>query len=231
MTNGTKRLKEKIRFSTIFCGFVTPLNLARQFLLNLSGKTAYEGSSKSRNPETMTSHSKLRQSPDDKTVNVRSVARADLPRLIEIASHSETASHWNPAEYQKLLTQETGASETGQKRTTLVVERDSQIAGFMIGRQVGEEWEIENIAVTGSAQRSGLGTSLLNEFLQLVYARGGQTVFLEVRESNSAARALYRKLGFVEAGRRQQYYENPPEDALILKFNFSQDPAFPLNQP
>ncbi len=148
---------------------------------------------------------------------MRPAVAADLPALIEIASHSETASHWNPAEYQKLFTQETGASETGQKRTALVVEQDGQLAGFMIGRQVGDEWEIENIAVTGSAQRSGLGTRLLTEFLQLVHARGGQTVFLEVRESNSAARALYRKLGFVEAGRRRQYYENPPEDALILK--------------
>jgi len=112
-----------------------------------------------------------------------------------------------------------------------VVERDSQIAGFMVGCQVGEEWEIENIAVTGSAQRSGLGTRLLSEFLQLVRERGGQAIFLEVRESNRAARALYRKLAFVEAGRRRQYYENPLEDALILKFKFSQDPAFPLNQP
>jgi len=161
---------------------------------------------------------------------VRPAVAADLPRLIEIASHSETASHWNPAEYQKLFTQETGASETGQKRTALVVEQNGQLAGFMIGRQVGKEWEIENIAVTGSAQRSGLGTLLLSEFLRLVRDRGGETVFLEVRESNSAARALYRKLGFVEAGRRRQYYENPPEDALILKFKFSQDPAFPLNQ-
>ena len=164
-------------------------------------------------------------------VRVRTAAAADLPRLIEIASHSETAAQWNPAEYQKLFTAEIGASESGQKRTALVVEQDGQVAGFMIGRQVGEEWEIENIAVTGSAQRSGLGTRLLSGFLRLVRERGGQAIFLEVRESNSAARALYRKLAFVEAGRRRQYYENPPEDALILKFKFSQDPAFPLNQP
>ena len=164
-------------------------------------------------------------------IHVRSAEPRDLPSLIEIASHSETAAHWNPSEYQKLFPQEIVASETGQKRTAVVVERDSQIAGFMIGRQVGEEWEIENIAVTGSAQRSGLGTRLLSKFLQLVREHGGQAIFLEVRESNTAARALYRKLAFVEAGRRRQYYENPPEDALILRFKFSQDPVFPLNQP
>jgi len=169
-------------------------------------------------------------------VHVRLAVAADLTALIEIASHSETAAHWNPAEYQKLFTSQTGASETGQKRTALVVEQDgikqdNKVVGFMIGRQVGDEWEIENIAVTGSAQRCGLGTRLLSKFLQLVREHGGQAIFLEVRESNHAARALYRKLAFVEAGRRRQYYENPPEDALILKFKFSQDPAFPLNQP
>ncbi len=127
---------------------------------------------------------------------MRIAVAADLPALIEIASHSETAAQWNPAEYQRLFTSEPDASESGQNRTALVVEQDgvehgNKVAGFMIGRQVGEEWEIENIAVTGSAQRSGLGTRLLSEFLRLVRERGGQAIFLEVRESNSAARALY----------------------------------------
>jgi ribosomal-protein-alanine N-acetyltransferase len=161
---------------------------------------------------------------------VRPAAAGDLPRLMEIASHSETAAQWNPKEYQKLFTSETGAaeysasesgaSEAGQKRMVLVIEQDGKVSGFLIGHQLGDEWEIENIAVTGSAQRSGLGTRLLGEFLSAVRERGGRAIFLEVRESNLAARALYRKLAFVEAERRKNYYENPPEDALILQFNF-----------
>jgi ribosomal-protein-alanine acetyltransferase len=158
-------------------------------------------------------------------VQVRLAVAADLPQLMEIASHSETAAHWNPREYQKLFLSEhqapeIAASETGQSRTVLVIEQDGKVSGFLIGHQLGDEWEIENIAVMGSAQRSGLGTRLLSEFLQLVRERGGRTIFLEVRESNIAARALYRKLAFVETGRRKNYYENPPEDALILQFNF-----------
>jgi ribosomal-protein-alanine acetyltransferase len=165
-----------------------------------------------------------------KMVQVRLAVAADLPQLMEIASHSETAAQWNPREYQKLFTSETGsseysasetiASESGQKRTALVVERDGKVSGFLISHQLGDEWEIENIAVTGSAQRSGLGMRLLGEFLSVVRKRGGRAIFLEVRESNLAARALYRKATFVEAGRRKNYYENPPEDALILQFNF-----------
>jgi ribosomal-protein-alanine N-acetyltransferase len=165
-----------------------------------------------------------------KTVQVRPAVPADIAQMMEIASHSETAAQWNPVEYQKLFVSESGASEhlsseidaseSGQKRTALVFERDGKVAGFLISNQLGDEWEIENIVVTGSAQRGGLGTRLLSECLNLVRERGGQTIFLEVRASNLAARALYGKLAFVEAGRRKNYYENPPEDALILQFNF-----------
>ena len=69
--------------------------------------------------------------------------------------------------------------------------------GFIAGRAVGEEWEIENIAVAGPARRRGLGTRLLGEFLDLARDRGAEAVFLEVRESNLAARRLYEKWAFV----------------------------------
>jgi ribosomal-protein-alanine N-acetyltransferase len=134
---------------------------------------------------------------------------------VEIASHSATAAQWNHAEYLKLFSQ-----GDQQGRTALVVEQEGSVVGFIIARQVEDEWEIENIAVTGPARRCGLGTRLLGEFLNLVLERGGKTVFLEVRESNLAARALYGKWAFLEAGRRKMYYQDPPEDALILKFNF-----------
>jgi ribosomal-protein-alanine N-acetyltransferase len=148
-------------------------------------------------------------------VRVRPAATDDLPRLIEIAAHSATAAQWNPAEYQKLF-----APDPMQNRVALVAEEDSQVVGFIVGRQTGQEWEIENIAVTGPARRRGLGTRLLGEFMDMVRSRGGREIFLEVRESNLAARALYEKWAFLEAGRRKDYYEHPAEDALILKFEF-----------
>jgi [ribosomal protein S18]-alanine N-acetyltransferase len=60
---------------------------------------------------------------------------------------------------------------------------------------------------------------LLGAFLDLVREHGGKQVFLEVRESNHAARALYEKWAFVESGRRKMYYHDPPEDALVLRFS------------
>ena len=155
------------------------------------------------------------QMAHENTIRVRPAAPADLLRLVEIASHSATAAQWNQAEYHKLL-----APEPSQPRTALIVEQNETVVGFIVGRQAGDEWEIENIAVTGSARRCGLGTRLLGEFLDLVRSRGGSAVFLEVRESNHAARALYEKWAFIEVGRRKMYYQDPDEDALILKFNF-----------
>jgi ribosomal-protein-alanine acetyltransferase len=148
----------------------------------------------------------------EKTVRVRQAEAADRERLVQIASHSATAAQWNQAEYHKLFAAE-------QTRTVLVIEQDGRVVGFIVGRQVDDEWEIENIAVTGSARRFGLGSRLLGEFLRLVRDRGGRAVFLEVRESNRAARALYEKWAFVETGRRKMYYQDPPEDALVLSFD------------
>jgi ribosomal-protein-alanine N-acetyltransferase len=159
--------------------------------------------------------SNLIQFPQAAKPNVRAAVLADLPKLKEIAAQSATAAQWNTAAYQKLF-----ADESPQSRTVLVIEGNGGVAGFVVGNHVGDDWEIENLAITESAQRTGLGTHLLAEFLKLVHGRGGRAIYLEVRESNLAARALYGKWTFLETGRRKDYYENPPEDALILRFNF-----------
>jgi ribosomal-protein-alanine N-acetyltransferase len=149
-------------------------------------------------------------------VRVRAAEARDLSGLKKIAVESATAAQWKPKEYENLF-----APGRRQNRTALVIEQDELIHGFVIGHQIGDEWEIENIAISSAARRQGLGAHLLAEFLGLVRSRGGKEIFLEVRESNLAARALYRKCAFAEVGRRKIYYQNPPEDALVLKFNFS----------
>jgi [ribosomal protein S18]-alanine N-acetyltransferase len=149
-------------------------------------------------------------------VRVRAAEAADIPRLVEIAAHSVTAAQWNQNEYLQLF-----AQKPLQTRLALVIEEGAEVVGFIVGKKIDHECEIENIAVTGATRRRGLGTRLLGEFLELIQKQGGRAIWLEVRESNLAARALYEKWAFVEAGRRKAYYQNPAEDALILKFNFS----------
>lgn len=147
-------------------------------------------------------------------VHVRHATPADLPRLAEIAAHAVAAAQWSQRQYEEMLS---------SGRLVLVLEEDGRVAGFVAGHGIADDWEIENIAVTGNARRRGLGSRLLGEFLHHVRSKGGNAVFLEVRESNHPARALYEKWAFIEAGRRKDYYLEPVEDALVLKFYFPQE--------
>jgi len=151
-------------------------------------------------------------------VRVRPAKPCDLPRLVEIAGRSATAAGWNEQQYARLF-----SPEASSNQVTLVIQQDGQVVGFLVARQVaGSEWEIENVAVSGPARRRGLGSHLLSSFLDLVRSQGGFEVYLEVRESNHAARALYEKWAFQEAGRRKSYYRDPEEDDLVLRFSFPQ---------
>jgi len=145
---------------------------------------------------------------------VRPATPGDIPALLALERSEPAAAHWSEADYQRLFTEPAG-------RVTLVIEED-RIQGFIVARNLGPEWEIENVVIANPAQRRGLGTRLVQELLDLAQAQGAQGVSLEVRESNRAARALYSKLGFVESGRRKSYYRNPEEDALLYKASFVQ---------
>ena len=148
-------------------------------------------------------------------VQVRNATVKDIPRLMEIAGQAVTAAQWTQAQYQQMFS---------SGHVTLVVHEAGQVIGFIGGHNAADEWEIENFVVSAEARRRGLGSRLLKEFLHHICCNGGGEVFLEVRESNHPARALYKKWAFVEAGRRKGYYRNPQEDAIVLKFNFAREP-------
>jgi ribosomal-protein-alanine N-acetyltransferase len=91
---------------------------------------------------------------------------------------------------------------------------------FLVAHRVDNEWELENIVVAEESQRRGVATRLLREFVDSARAKNADAIFLEVRQSNQAARALYRKFGFVETGARKGYYPTPPEDAILYRLSF-----------
>ena len=96
-----------------------------------------------------------------------------------------------------------------------LISATSSLLGFLVAHNVDHEWELENIAVASIVRRRGLATMLLQELLHRARAANGESVFLEVRESNLLARALYEKSGFCQSGRRKAYYQSPAEDALV----------------
>ncbi|MFT3732802.1 MAG: ribosomal protein S18-alanine N-acetyltransferase [Hyphomicrobium sp.] len=110
--------------------------------------------------------------------------------------------------------------------TSLVAVAGSQkksVIAFVLGQLAADEAEILSIGVSPDWQRVGLATGLLEGLTRAARRGGAKRIFLEVAEDNAAGIALYRKLGFVEAGRRKRYYERPGgarADALTLVLNF-----------
>ncbi|MGK2935046.1 MAG: ribosomal protein S18-alanine N-acetyltransferase [Gemmatimonadaceae bacterium] len=143
---------------------------------------------------------------------LRHAALADIERVAELELSCFTSDPWPRQSFESFI------DRAGV--TFIVAEdpgREEGIVGYAVLIQVAEEAELLNLAVAGNSRRGGIGSSLLRSLLEVAARDGITTVYLEVRESNSAARGLYAAHGFVEVGRRRGYYQRPTEDALILQ--------------
>jgi ribosomal-protein-alanine N-acetyltransferase len=148
-------------------------------------------------------------------MNIRRATAADIAAMMTLGNHSATAAQWSRAQYERVFGGEV------PRRVALVIEEESELQGFLVAHEIEQEWEIENIAIAGAARRRGLGTRLVGEFLKRARSEGATSVFLEVRESNRAARLLYEKWAFEESGRRSGYYAQPQEDAILYRLSFT----------
>ncbi|HEX6644659.1 MAG TPA: ribosomal protein S18-alanine N-acetyltransferase [Gemmatimonadales bacterium] len=116
---------------------------------------------------------------------------------------------WSSASFREALASEHSFG--------LVAECRGEIAGYLIGRAILGTGEILNLAVAPEWRRRRVARLLLEAGLDELAARGAEEVFLEVRESNTAAQSLYLGAGFRAVGQRSGYYRNPREDALVLR--------------
>ncbi|MBV9482440.1 MAG: ribosomal protein S18-alanine N-acetyltransferase [Acidobacteria bacterium] len=139
---------------------------------------------------------------------IRIATPADLPAIARLERLVDRAAHWSPDDYEAIFT------EGAPRRLVLVAANNRALSGFVVARSVGAEWEIENIAVTPSLRRQGIASSLLGELIIRAQAEGAERIWLEVRESNSAACALYQSAEFIPSARRKGYYGDPREDAI-----------------
>ena len=92
----------------------------------------------------------------------------------------------------------------------------NRVIGYVIFWMIGEDVQINNIAIHPDFRRMGIGEQVLRQIIERVSFRGARLITLEVRPSNSAALALYKKLGFRLLIIRKGYYTLPPEDAIVL---------------
>jgi [ribosomal protein S18]-alanine N-acetyltransferase len=146
-------------------------------------------------------------------MTIRPAKPSDISRIMEIERAAPTAAHWKQDDYLAML------AGTGAKRVLLVAEERKNVLAFIVAKTATDEWEIENMVVAAEARRRRLAARLIERLLDAATARGAICVMLEVRESNLAARALYRSAGFIEASRRPKYYSNPEEDAVIYRLD------------
>lgn len=99
-----------------------------------------------------------------------------------------------------------------------VAEIAGDVAGYCVAWQLVDELHIANFAVAPAWQRQGVGRRLLAHLLAEAHSLGLQTAYLEVRQSNLAAQALYRRLGFAQVGLRPRFYGDG-EDAVLMESN------------
>ena len=103
----------------------------------------------------------------------------------------------------------------------VVAQENDRVAGYVGSQTVLGEADMMNLAVHPDFRRQGIGEQLVLQLIQRLKQNGSHILVLEVRASNGPAIALYEKLGFVQVGRRPNYYRNPKEDALILRKEWS----------
>jgi ribosomal-protein-alanine acetyltransferase len=138
---------------------------------------------------------------------IRPIGQDDAGALAALETRCVGAAMWGEPAYREI-----GANGIAG----WVAWRENALLGFVVARSVADEMEILNLGVDPDARRQGIGARLVARSIEAGRDSGVGRIYLEVRESNSGARAFYSSLGFVERGRRKNYYSQPVEDALVL---------------
>ncbi len=142
-------------------------------------------------------------------VTIRPATAGDLGRVGDIEQASFT-DPWSRQSFRALL---------GNNRVLFAVAQSGagEVVGYVVIWFAADEGEIANLAVSPTERGKGVGAALLDAALVEARSRATREVYLEVRESNAAARGLYEGRGFSVVGRRRKYYRHPEEDALVLR--------------
>lgn len=131
----------------------------------------------------------------------------------------ENAAFSDPWSYSSILS----AVNDPLCRFILALDEDSdELFGYAIMRTLFEEGEVLSVAVRPDLRRKGIGRRMMKTLMCDASSRGVTKMFLEVRQSNEAARSMYTSLGFLPIGLRRGYYAKPREDAVIMRASLPQ---------
>jgi ribosomal-protein-alanine N-acetyltransferase len=149
---------------------------------------------------------------------------ADLAEVMRIERQSFTMP-WQESTFRALMRRPSAALLTAETVRVDSDDEDSRdaIIGFAVLWFAAAESELGDLAVDPEWRGQGIGSQLLESSIELASDRGARTLYLEVRESNEAARALYTQRGFQVVGRRSGYYSEPREDACVMRLDLQNE--------
>ncbi len=137
----------------------------------------------------------------------RKMEESDLDEVCAI-ERDAFSEPWSKAAFIESL--------SGDNNHFFVVDIEGTIAGYCGYYEAAGEGYICNVAVSANFRRQGIGYKMLQGLIRHAQDRGVYSLTLEVRKSNLPAINLYKKLGFIEAGIRKDFYTRPTEDAVIM---------------
>jgi [ribosomal protein S18]-alanine N-acetyltransferase len=141
-------------------------------------------------------------------IELRALLLADLPLLTAI-EQAANPYPWSEGVFRSCF---------GGQYFSYGLLQNNVLQGFYFGQFLGVESQLFNICVAPTAQGKGFGQQLLSHYIEQCLERNALEAWLEVRAGNTAAIPLYQKLGFIETGRRANYYVGPQgrEDAILM---------------
>jgi ribosomal-protein-alanine N-acetyltransferase len=142
---------------------------------------------------------------------IRKLVETDLEDVVRIEKQTFT-DPWTFAAFK---------SDIGNEMAwPLAAFCDNVLAGYSCIYIVAGELQIGNFAVADTFRGRGIAKALMNEIIKIALEKKCDAMFLEVRESNAPAQALYKSFGFKAVGRRLGYYNNPRENAILMVKEF-----------
>ncbi len=139
----------------------------------------------------------------------------NMPEVMAVSDAAQDGPHWPPDAWKNFVEP---SSYAGERKSVILLARmlGGEVVGWLAATGIYETAELEYVLVHPRHRGKGVGRQLLEHWLAWAQRQGALEALLEVRASNVAASRLYRELGFVERGRRQSYYQDPREDAVLM---------------
>jgi len=138
---------------------------------------------------------------------IRGINHDDIDQIIEIERICFSMP-WSKASYEKELENKLAYYQCA--------EESGELLGYMGMWRILNECHITNVAVLPQYRKMGVATKLINKMIEICKCSEITQMTLEVRETNIPAINLYKKFGFLVAGKRPRYYQAPTEDAIIM---------------